>query len=261
MSSESRPGPKPKRLYVRLVRGVGPELSPPRPGSVRRFVDHLESVGRLVAHGRLSSPTGDLLILRATSRGEAERALRGDPWLGVAHASYDIVDWSPRERGSGVNLDPPPSRGSGRLLSLQRIGIVVADPARAVAWYRDVLGLSVRESDAATGYVELSLAPGTTGMSLVAPRALWGEPEYSTTRSRMGGPTGVAFETDSVEALALRLRNARAEVSEAPRDDPWGGRSLRFRDLDGNEFLAFERPGARRAVRTEPPPSSPANTL
>ncbi|HKV89869.1 MAG TPA: VOC family protein, partial [Thermoplasmata archaeon] len=59
--------------------------------------------------------------------------------------------------------------------------------------------------------------------------------------------TGIVFETDSVDALALRLEHAGVRLAAPPHPEPWGGRTIQFRDPDGNEFLAFE---ARRKLPT-----------
>lgn len=259
MAASGRPGPKPKRLYVRTAR-FPPTLDAeerPAPRRVRAMVDELERVGRLVAHGELTGPPGDLLILRAEDPGEADRVLRNDPFRTVAGIAYEIAAWHPEEFGTGVNLDPAPARGSGRLTLLQRVAVAVRDQEQAVAFYRDVLGLVVRTRDPDSGYVELALGKGTAGLSLVAPRPEWGEPYYSESRARIGSRTGIAFETDSVSALELRLRHAGARVTESARAQPWGGVALRFADPDGNEFLAFQRVDPPPATAPSPAPRAP----
>lgn len=207
---------------------------------MNRFLEHLERVGRLVAHGPTSDPAGDLLVLRAEDREEAARALRPDPYRTLEDVGYELFTWDPRTTAPGVNLEPPPPRGSGRLTQVERISVFVRDQAAAIAWYREVLGLAVRSADPATGYVEVALGKGAVALSLVEPTAAWGEPYFSEASARIGQGTGIAFETDSVPALELRLRHAGAVVTQPPRAQPWGGTTLRFTDLDGNEFLAFE---------------------
>ena len=241
MSDPSRPGPKPKRLYVRTVRVGDLERSElPEPSRVRRFDEELERVGRLVARGQLTQPPGDLLIFRATTLDEAQRVLRTDPFRDLPATSYDVVEWNPVTLGSGANLELAPARGSGRLTALLRIGVAVRDLKSSLQWYQEVLGFPVREQDETTGYVELSLGRGASAVSLIAPRREWGEPFYSEAVARIGVSTGIVFQTDSAAALDLRLRSAGARVTESPRRQPWGGMTLRFMDPDGNEFLAFQ---------------------
>jgi catechol 2,3-dioxygenase-like lactoylglutathione lyase family enzyme len=260
MSDPSRPGPKPKRLYVRTVRVGDRERSElPVASAMRRFDAELERVGRLVARGQLTHPAGDLLIFRATSLAEAQRVLRSDPFRALADTSYEIIEWNPMTLGSGANLDPAPARGSGRLTALLRVGVTVRDLVSSLRWYQEVLGFPIRHQDEETGYVELSLGRGASALSLVAPRREWGEPLYSETVARIGTSTGIVFQTDSAAALELRLRSAGAKITEAPRRQPWGGITLRFLDPDGNEFLAFQAaPGVDEpgtGVRRAPPPT------
>lgn len=246
MSDPSRPGPKPKRLYARKVlTGAVDRQDLPAAAEIRRLERELERVGRLVAHGQLTSPPGDLLVFRASSLDEAQRVLRADPFRAVPGTMYEVLEWNPSTLGSGVNLEPAPARGAGRLTALLRVGVAVRDLRSSIQWYREVLGFPVREQDEATGYVELSLSRGASALSLIAPQREWGEPLYSETVARIGTSTGIVFQTDSAAALELRLRKAGARITEPPSRQPWGGITLRFLDPDGNEFLAFQNaPGA-----------------
>jgi catechol 2,3-dioxygenase-like lactoylglutathione lyase family enzyme len=249
MADSRRPGPKPKRLYARLVRWGDPDRDDlPSGRAQRQLAAGLDSAGRLVGSGRLTDPPGDLLLLRARDREEAVRVLRTDPFRNLENSIYEILVWNPDSLGTGVNLEPPPARGSGRLMQLQRVAVVVRDRASSLAWYRGVLGLEVRAEDEETGFVELSLGKGVVALSLIVPRPEWGEPFYTEALGRMGTRTGIVFETDSVNALALRLEHAGVRLPEPPRSEPWGGRTIRFADPDGNEFLAFEL-GRRKAAR------------
>lgn len=251
MVSTGRPGRKPKRTYLRIAYPSSSDAeSEPPVRAVREFLDHLDRVGRLVAHGELSEPAGDLLVFRAVDGEEARRVLRPDPWSSRPGGRTELLEWRPRRLGSGVNLELPPPRGSGRLTLLQRVAVAVTDRDRAIRFYRDGLGLEVRARDDETGYVELSLGRGTAALSLVVPSREWGEPHFSEAQARIGTRTGIVFQTDSVPALGLRLRHLGAHVTQGPKDEPWGGRTIRFTDPDGNEFLAFEPRPVPRAART-----------
>jgi catechol 2,3-dioxygenase-like lactoylglutathione lyase family enzyme len=235
-------------------------LEPPNRATVHRSIEQLNRVGRLVAAGSITHPFGHLVIVRASRVDEAARILRSDPWRDVEGIRYEIVEWDPDQFAGGVNLEPAPALGSGRLTALERVAVVVRDQAVATAWYRDVLGLKVREEDPATGFVEVSLGRGAAALSLVCPRPEWGEPYYSETRARIGAATGIVFRTDSVAALELRLRHARGTITEGRRPQPWGGETLRFCDPDGNEFLAFQSgpPGPAAAdLPLRPEPAAP----
>jgi catechol 2,3-dioxygenase-like lactoylglutathione lyase family enzyme len=258
MVGDHRTGRKPKRLYARVARfsGSGPSEMPGA-AAVRAFVVGFDRSGRLVAHGELTHPPGDLLVFRADDRDHAERLLRTDPFRAAAGATYDLLEWKAGELGAGINLEPPPELGSGRLTLLRRVTVIVRDQAEAIAWYRDVLGLTVIAQDAETQFVELALGKGTAAISLVEPRAEWGEPYYSETVARMGTPTGISFETDSVVAFELRLRHAGVRITAPPELQPWGERTLRFTDPYGNEFLAYEREGLKPPRPPGRPRSNP----
>jgi len=241
MTDRSTPGRRPKRIYLRLVEiGAADPETLPAPHVTRDFVARLAQSGRLVGHGPLTNPPGDLLLFRAREGDEAKRVLRTDPWARIPAGRYALIEWNPTDLGSGVNLDLPPARGSGRLTLLQRVAVVVSNQQRAIDFYRNVLGFEIRVQDAESGYVELALGKGAAALSLVAPEPTWGEPYYSEAKARIGTRTGIVFQTDSVSALELRLEHFGANVTEEAHPEPWGGRSLRFTDPDGNEFLAFE---------------------
>jgi catechol 2,3-dioxygenase-like lactoylglutathione lyase family enzyme/uncharacterized protein YciI len=263
MDTSSRPGRKPKRLYVRLVRfDVDALRESGGPRALRDFVAEFDRVGRLVGHGPLTNPTGDFLVYRATDRAEAERVLRTDPLKAIPGTSYEVLEWNPLMAGTGVSLEPPPARGAGRLTFLQRVPVIVRDQRKAIEWYRDVLGLTVVGEDPETHYVELALGPGAAALSLISPRPEWGEPYYSETKARMGIPTGIVFQTDSVEALELRLRHAGARITRGVELQPWGERTILFSDPDGNEFSAFDRRTdrvPRRSARSPRPSAGDAD--
>ena len=241
MTTRSTPGRRPKRVYVRVVEvGAADPESWPEPHLMREFVLRLSQAGRLVGHGPLTNPPGDLLLFRAREGDEAKRVLRTDPWSRLAVGRYQVVEWNPTDLGAGVNIDLPPARGSGRLTLLQRVAVVVSDRNRAIAFYRDALGFEIRVQDDESGYIELALGKGAAALSLVAPHPNWGEPYYSEALARIGTRTGIVFQTDSVAALELRLDHFGSNVTERAHADPWGGRSIRFTDPDGNEFLAYE---------------------
>ncbi len=243
---DRRPGRKPHRLYLRIVTTADgkPFAVPPAPKEVREFLAGLDRTGRLIAHGALTQPNGDLLFLRAADLDEARRAVRRDPFAGLARTSYLLWEWDPQEAGSGVNLEPPPARGSGRLVLLERISVFVRDRANAKRWYEEVLGLKVRADDPSSGRLEMALGPETAGLAISVPDPSWGEPAYAEAMARVGRATGLVFRTDSVRALSLRLEHAQAPITQPPRAEPWGEWTVRFTDPDGNEYLAYGPEGA-----------------
>ncbi|SNR49943.1 lactoylglutathione lyase [Haloechinothrix alba] len=98
---------------------------------------------------------------------------------------------------------------------------------RAVAFYRDVLGLEVRiEGD---GYVEFAM--DNTKF------ALFEAAKLGELIGRDGGnpPCGeIGFITDDVDAEAERMRGHGVPILTGPVDRPWGERTLHVSDPDGN---------------------------
>jgi catechol 2,3-dioxygenase-like lactoylglutathione lyase family enzyme len=106
---------------------------------------------------------------------------------------------------------------------LKRIIVSVADRERALAVYRDALGLPerYRAGDA--------VALGVPG----------GGPEVMLhQRPPTPGPAGVAatFLVDDVDAVTAAAEKAGATVVDAPADQPWGERQAVLTDPDGHVF-------------------------
>ena len=256
---DRRPGRKPHRLYLRVVSALeAKQFAPPAPKEIREFLASLDRTGRLIAHGALTHPVGDLLFLRATDLDEARRAVRRDPFAGIARTSYLLWEWDPQETGSGVNLEPPPARGSGRLVLLERFTVFVRDRAKAKEWYETDLGLQARADDPSSGHLEMALGPETAGLAISVPDPSWGEAAFAEALARVGRATGLVFRTDSVRALALRLEHAQARITQPPRAEPWGEWTIRFTDPDGNEYLAYGPEGAPSKEPAAPPARRPA---
>jgi predicted enzyme related to lactoylglutathione lyase len=113
---------------------------------------------------------------------------------------------------------------------LQNAYYVTHDMDRAVAFYRDALGLSVRFQDG-TRWAQFDA--GGVNFSLSAPE------------EAAEGATGavVIFEVDDIDAARTRLEAGGARVL-VDRDMGAHGRSLSFRDPDGNLVQLLQRAGA-----------------
>ncbi len=105
--------------------------------------------------------------------------------------------------------------------------LYVSDLERAIAFYRDVVGLPFKFSD--RGYAEFA----TTNLKF----ALF---DASRALDLIGRePTGafgaeVLIVTEDVDAEAERLRAAGAEILSGPEDRPWGHRTLHVAGPDGH---------------------------
>jgi uncharacterized glyoxalase superfamily protein PhnB len=117
--------------------------------------------------------------------------------------------------------------------------IATQDVARALAFYRDLLGARVTFEypgpDGAPIYVGLDVAASHLGVGLDPAR----EDSPGASRSM-----SLWVYVDDCDVLVHRLRAAGVEIVEEPADQPWGERVARVRDFDGNEVLVGARPPA-----------------
>ncbi|HEX5597253.1 MAG TPA: VOC family protein [Micromonosporaceae bacterium] len=124
-------------------------------------------------------------------------------------------------------------------LSLQYTFLEVDDHEAALAFYRDTLGLEVRQ-DVATEYGRwLTVGPkAQPELGIVLQSAGVGRsPEDAQTIQALvakGSLSGLVFETDDVDALFEKVAASGAEVLQEPMDQPYGVRDCAFRDPSGN---------------------------
>jgi len=117
--------------------------------------------------------------------------------------------------------------------------ITVDDQEKALAFYRDALGLVVN-TDAPLGpYRWLTVsAPDNPSMEIVLATPDMGHGPDDTEALRMllakGALNGVLFTTDNCDAFFERVRATGAEVLQEPIDQPYGVRDCAFRDPAGN---------------------------
>jgi predicted enzyme related to lactoylglutathione lyase len=112
---------------------------------------------------------------------------------------------------------------------LQNAYYVTSDMDRAVAFYRDVLGLELSFQD---GDRWAQLKAGDVNFSLASPE------------EAADGATGavVIFEVDDIDEAEAALTAGGGTVLGA-RDMGGHGRALTFRDPDGNLVQLFQRAG------------------
>ena len=124
-------------------------------------------------------------------------------------------------------------------ISLQYFNITVNDVEESLAFYRDALGLEVRQDVPQGRFRWVTLgSPDQPGLEIVL-----SEPHAG--RSKADGDSlqellvkGVlpmlVFRTDDLDALFEKVRASGAEVMQEPIDQPWGPRDCAFRDPSGN---------------------------
>jgi predicted enzyme related to lactoylglutathione lyase len=136
-------------------------------------------------------------------------------------------------------------------IKLSQCFIAVDDHDKALAFYRDVLGLEVRNDVGFEGMrwvtvgspsqpdVEIVLEP-----PLADPNASPADRQVMAELLAKGLLRGVIFRADDCDATFERIRAAGAEVLQEPIDQPYGVRDCAFRDPSGN-MLRFNQPRAR----------------
>ncbi|GGV37594.1 VOC family protein [Streptomyces spectabilis] len=132
-------------------------------------------------------------------------------------------------------------------IKLSQCFIAVDDHDKALAFYRDVLGMEVRNDVAFEGMrwvtvgspaqdVEIVLEP-----PLADPNAAPADRQAMAELLAKGLLRGVIFTTDDVDATFERVQAAGADVLQEPMDQPYGVRDCAFRDPAGN-MLRFNQP-------------------
>jgi predicted enzyme related to lactoylglutathione lyase len=133
-------------------------------------------------------------------------------------------------------------------IKLSQCFIAVDDHDKALAFYRDALGLEVRNDVAFEGMRWVTVgAPSQPGVEIVLEPPLADPNASPADRQTMaellakGLLRGVIFRTDDCDATFERIRAAGAEVLQEPMDQPYGVRDCAFRDPSGN-MLRFNQP-------------------
>jgi len=123
-------------------------------------------------------------------------------------------------------------------LTLSTCFVLVHDPDAALAFYRDVLGLDLRNDVAREQLRWITVgAPAQPGVSIVVTNYLDGGPagaEAITGLVATGALPGVQFQTADLDAIFDKIRAAGAEIVQEPTDQPWGARDCAVRDPSGN---------------------------
>jgi predicted enzyme related to lactoylglutathione lyase len=128
-------------------------------------------------------------------------------------------------------------------IKISQCFIAVDDHDKALAFYRDALGLEVRNDVAYEGMRWVTVAsPAQPDVEIVLeppvgdPGATDADKEAAAELLAKGLLRGVIFQTDDVDATFERVRAAGGEVLQEPMDMPYGVRDCAFRDPSGNQL-------------------------
>lgn len=126
--------------------------------------------------------------------------------------------------------------------------IAVDDHEKAIAFYRDVLGLEVRDDVGFEGMRWVTVgAPSQPDVNIVleppvaTPNASPADKQAMVELLAKGLLRGVIFATDDCDATFERVSAAGGEVLQEPMDQFYGVRDCAFRDPAGN-LLRFTQP-------------------
>ena len=143
----------------------------------------------------------------------------------------------------------PPSSVGCMTISLQYCHITVNDLDSSLAFYRDALGLEVRNDVASDGFRWVTLGSASQpDLELVLSEPHAGRSQADGDALQVLLTKGVlpmsVFRTDDVDAAFERVRAFGAEVLQEPIDQSWGPRDCAFRDPSGNMVRISQAPKA-----------------
>jgi lactoylglutathione lyase len=108
-------------------------------------------------------------------------------------------------------------------------GLTVNDLEKSLAWYRDVLGFTVKERWEQDGkFLGVELAAGNVVFML-------GQDDWKKGRDRAKGEGVRIYCTteEDIDQLAAGIKARGGTLTQEPTDQPWGMREIALEDPDG----------------------------
>jgi len=132
-------------------------------------------------------------------------------------------------------------------LNLSTCFVLIHDPEQALSFYRDTLGLELRNDVARGDFRWITVgAPSQPGVSIVLTNYLNGSPadvEALEGLLAKGALNGVHFQTDNLDDSFSQISAAGVEIVQEPTTQPWGTRDFALRDPSGN-MIRIDQPPA-----------------
>jgi catechol 2,3-dioxygenase-like lactoylglutathione lyase family enzyme len=123
-------------------------------------------------------------------------------------------------------------------IELSQSFITINDADSSLVFYRDLLGLELRNDVASGGFRWLTLAAPDQSVEIVLEQAMAGRPEQDgealLTLVTKGSLHGAHFRTGDLDTTFEKIRAGGAEVLQEPMQQPWGVKDCAFRDPSGN---------------------------
>ncbi len=133
-------------------------------------------------------------------------------------------------------------------MTLSTCFVQVNDPDLALAFYRDTLGLEVRNDVANEGSRWITVgAASQPGVAIVLTNYVNGGPSDGDALAALlakGALNGVHFRSDDLDAAFEKVRASGAEIVQEPADQFWGTRDFAVRDPSGNLVRIEQAPAA-----------------
>jgi catechol 2,3-dioxygenase-like lactoylglutathione lyase family enzyme len=132
-------------------------------------------------------------------------------------------------------------------LTLSTCFVLVHDPDVALSFYRDTLGLQLRNDVSRGDFRWITVgAASQPGVAVVLTNYLNGSPADGDALAALiakGALNGVHFHSDDLDGAFEQVRGAGAEIVQEPTDQPWGTRDFAVRDPSGN-LVRIDQPPA-----------------
>ena len=123
--------------------------------------------------------------------------------------------------------------------------ILVHDPDAALAFYRDALGLEVRNDVKAGDFRWVTVGAPGQDLDIVLSQPHGGrspaEGDALMALVLQGSLQAAIFASDDLDDTFEKVQSSGAEVLQEPMDQPWGVRDCAFRDPSGNMVRIQQR--------------------
>jgi catechol 2,3-dioxygenase-like lactoylglutathione lyase family enzyme len=133
-------------------------------------------------------------------------------------------------------------------LTLSTCFVLIHDPDLALGFYRDTLGLELRNDVDRGDFRWLTVgADSQPDVGIVLTNYLNGSPADVDALAALiakGALNGVHFQTDDLDATFEKLKASEVEIVQEPTDQPWGTRDCAVRDPSGNMVRIDQPPAA-----------------
>lgn len=123
-------------------------------------------------------------------------------------------------------------------IAVSAMFIPVHDADAALGFYRDALGLEIRNDVSKGDFRWVTVGAPGQAVDVVLSHPHGGRSEADgdalLTLVTKGSIQAAIFRADDLDATFERVRASGAEVLQEPKSQPWGARDCAFRDPSGN---------------------------